>query len=53
MAVQIYYQNGIQHYLGLSTDAKPTPADVSATFLELDGAQDAYIFNGSNWIKLV
>ena len=36
MAVTSYYENGIMHYIGLSSDTKPTPATVNSTFYETD-----------------
>ena len=38
-------------YEGLSTDTKPTEADVNALFLELDTG-DFYYFDGSQWSKV-
>lgn len=38
-------------YEGLSTDTKPTEADVNALFLELDTG-DIYYYDGSQWSKV-
>lgn len=37
--------------MGLSTDTKPTNAEVNTLFLELDTG-DFYYFDGDNWLKV-
>ena len=37
--------------LGLSTDTKPTNAEINTIFLELDTG-NFYFFNGTTWQKL-
>lgn len=37
--------------LGLSTDAKPTTAELNTIFLELDTG-NFYFYNGTTWQKL-
>ena len=38
-------------YVGLSTDNKPTNAEVNELFLELDTG-DFYYFDGTTWAKV-
>jgi hypothetical protein len=45
--ISIYFQNGIQHYNGLSTDTRPVVADNSATFIEVD-TKKTWIYDENN-----
>ena len=37
--------------VGLSTDTKPTDAEINTIFLELDTG-DFYYFDGTDWLKI-
>lgn len=43
--------NATTDYRGLSTDTKPTDADINALFLEVDTG-DFYYYDGSEWAKV-
>lgn len=39
------------NYMGLSTDTKPSNADINSLFLELDTG-DFYYYDGDSWEKV-
>ena len=44
-------QGNTSEYVGLSTDEKPSEAEVNAKFTELDTGDEFY-YNGSEWAKI-
>lgn len=39
------------HFLGLSTDTKPSAAPVGATFIETDTKDSFICYDGASWTK--